>query len=353
MKPNDTFRFAGRTLAPGRPVFIAAEIGINHNGSERLARRMIDAAVRCGVDGVKFQTFSTERLVSGQAQKAAYQKANVKGGSDQYGWLKPLELDEASHRRLKAYAEGKGLVFFSTPFDAGCVPLLERLRVPVYKIASGNVTDEPLLRRVGRTGKPVILSVGMSTEEEVRDALGWLKKAGSGPVMLLHCTSNYPTAHENIHLKTLEVLRETFRLPVGFSDHSTDNYASFASVTLGACFIERHFTLDRSLAGADHKASLEPEQLADLVKGVRTVEKVLGEARKRILPCEREIKKALQKSLVAARPIRRGEVFRADMLSVKRPGTGLPPKEIGRVIGKKALRDIEFDQVITQALVGR
>ncbi|HOW28609.1 MAG TPA: N-acetylneuraminate synthase [Elusimicrobiota bacterium] len=351
MSTVNTYRVANHILGVGHPVFIVAEMGINHNGDMTLAHKMIDAAARCGVDAVKFQTFSTERLVSRIAQKAPYQKMNVKGGTDQYGWLKPLEMDRENHFRLQDYAQKKGLVFFSTPFDEGCVPLLEELKVPVYKIASGNVTDFPLLKQVGKTRKPVILSTGMSTLQEIREAVSTLKRSGTNQIILLHCTSNYPIAIEDTHLRMIATLQNTFKLPVGFSDHNTSNWASWASIPLGVCLIERHFTLNCNLPGADHKASLTPDMMEQLVLGVRQIEKALGHPRKTVLPTERAIKKALQKSIVAGRTISKGEILDESNLTVKRPGTGLHPKYIKKLVGKRAKCTISEDSLISLNMV--
>ena len=331
--------------------FIIAEIGVNHNGSMKLAKRLIDAAVDAGCDAVKFQTFKAENLVTKEAPKAKYQIKNTGASESQYQMLKRLELSAAGHRQLLAYCRKKKVEFMSTPFDEESVGFLDRLGMKTFKISSGEVTDRPLIRKIAATGRPVILSTGMSDTDDVRRAIGWIrsewKRLKVDPrLTLLHCVSNYPAEIRDMNLKAINTLKSGFGLPVGLSDHTIVTELSVAAVALGAEVIERHFTLDRDMPGPDHKASLEPGQFRSMVEAIRNVERALGDGIKKPAEREKEIRAMARKSLVAAREIKAGETLRAQDITVKRPGTGMPPESIGRILNRRALKGIKKDSLI-------
>lgn len=333
-------------------VFIIAEAGVNHNGDLDLARRLVDAAAEAGADAVKFQTFKAERLASHLAPRAEYQKENLgaDGAQDQVSMLRRLELDEAAHSELIACCRARGIEFMSTPFDHESIALLERLGIARYKIPSGEVNNLPYLRRIAALGKPVILSTGMCTMEEVHAAINALTSAGQDPrrLAILHCNSGYPTPDADVNLRAMQTLGRS--LPgvagVGYSDHTIGLEAAFAATALGAIIIEKHFTLDRSLPGPDHKISLLPHELTAMVTGIRRIETMLGSPDKRPTPSEIPNIAIARKSIVAARPIAAGEIFTEGNLTAKRPGTGLSPMLWDSVIGRPAPRNFEADELI-------
>ncbi len=344
-----TFKIAGRIIGEGAPCFIIAEAGVNHNGDIKLARKLIDVASRAGADAVKFQTFQAEELVTETAEKAEYQKETTGSKESQFEMIKKLELSDESFKELFTYSQKKGIMFLSTPFDKGSVDLLDRLGVPAFKVGSGEITNLPLLKHIAMKQKPVILSTGMSTLDEVTEAIKVLKKEGSGEIALLHCVSCYPASAEDTNLRAMETLRRTFKLPVGLSDHTTGIHIPVAAVALGACIIEKHFTLDRNLPGPDHRASLEPEELKQMVSAIRDVENALGNGIKRPAPGEEEIKRVARRSLVAKQDIPAGTIITGDVLDIKRPGTGIEPRLINLVIGKKAKKSFARGEIITHS----
>jgi len=287
------------------PCFIIAEAGVNHNGSVELAKKLIDAAKDAGADAVKFQTFKAESVVVKDAQKAEYQKETTGEGS-QYVMIKKLELAEEDFRELADYAEKKDIMFLSSPFDKDSVDLLHELDVPAFKVGSGEITNLPLLRYIAKKGKPIILSTGMSTLGEIEEALDVIRSEGVEDIILLHCVSNYPARIEDVNLRAMGTLKQAFKLPVGFSDHTLGITAPIAAVALGACVIEKHFTLDRNLPGPDHRASLEPDELKEMVKAIREVEKALGNGIKKPTKEEEKIKKVAGRSIVAKVDISKG-----------------------------------------------
>ncbi len=339
-------RIGARLVGPGQPCFIIAEAGVNHNGSLDLALKLIDAAVEAGADAVKFQTFRADRLVTKDAPKADYQKVGTPSSESQFDMLRALELSEDAHRALKARSEARGILFLSTPFDRQSADLLSALGVSAYKLPSGEITNLPLLSHVAAKGKPIILSTGMASLPEVNDAVGTLRAAGCDDMILLHCVSNYPASPADVNLRAMATMRDAFGLPVGYSDHTPGDEVSLAAVALGACVIEKHFTLDRNLPGPDHKASLEPHELEALVGRLRNVEASLGDGRKEPAPAEAATAAVARKSLVAARPIPAGTPISLDMLDAKRPGTGIPPSRSGEVAGRTAKVDIAEDAVL-------
>jgi N-acetylneuraminate synthase/N,N'-diacetyllegionaminate synthase len=333
-------------------VFIIAEAGVNHNGDLETAKRLVDAAVVAGADAVKFQTFVPEEVVTGSAEKAPYQKANMFGCREtQLDMIRRLALSKEDFRTLKAYCDRAGIMFLSTPFDYYSVDLLDELGVPLFKIPSGELVNDRFLRYVAARGKPLIISTGMATLGEVEEALGVVQDAGAREITLLHCTSAYPASYEEVNLRAIITLRHAFGLPVGYSDHTPGIEVAVAAVALGARVIEKHFTLSRSMEGPDHKASLEPDELAAMVRAIRNVERALGDGRKRPSPGEQDVMRAARRSLVAAVDIAAGELITSDKLAVKRPGTGISPKMWDVVVGRRARVDIPADTVITWEMI--
>jgi N-acetylneuraminate synthase len=336
------------TVGPGSPCFIVAEVGVNHNGDPGLAHALIDTAASARVDAVKFQSFSTEALVTRNALKAAYQIDATGDSNAQYAMLKALELNAEQHMELKAHCEKLGLVYLCTPYDPESVDMLDRMEVAAFKIASTDVSNTPLLRHVATKGRPVILSTGMSTIGEVEEAIGALCTAEpAGRIILLHCTSEYPAPTSEANLRAIRTMQHAFACPVGFSDHTAGVGASPWAVAVGACLIEKHLTLDRGMPGPDHRASLESSEFAALVCTVREVEEALGDGVKRPMPSETRNKRWMQKALVATRMIARGEHISADDLACKRPATGLSPSWLDRVVGRRAAADIPENAAVT------
>lgn len=352
--------------------FIIAEAGVNHNGDEELAYGLVDAAAEAGADAVKFQTFKAENLVTATADRADYQKRNTASSESQYEMLKQLELSEETQRSLKDYCQQKGITFLSSPFDLESLYfLVEDLRVDMLKLASGEITNGPLLLAAARSDLPLILSTGMSTIEDIERALSVIAFGLSQPsgnpskddlnqdwrhrgmrerlqqkVTLLHCTTEYPASPLSVNLRAMATMTDHFELPVGYSDHTQGIHISSAAAALGARIIEKHFTLDRDLPGPDHKASLVPTELRDLVNAVREISQALGDGKK--VPVESELGnlKVVRKSLVAAAPIGKGESFTASNLACKRPGTGRSPMEYWSLLGDRATRDYRKDELI-------
>ena len=336
-----------RLLGEGEPCFIIAEAGVNHNGNVDLAKKMIDAAKDAGADAVKFQAFRTEKVVTRYAEKTNYQKENTGQNESQYEMIRRLELREEEFIELCDYTKKKNIVFLSSAFDEESIDLLSNLGVPAFKVASGEITNFPLLRYMAEKKKPIILSTGMSTLGEIEDALEVIRQKGVEDIVLLHCVTSYPAKIEDANLRVIETLRQRFKLPVGFSDHTLGITIPIAAAALGAVLIEKHFTLDRTLPGPDHRASLEPDELKDMIKAIRDVEQALGDRIKKPTEDEERIKKIVRRSIVAKVEIPRGTVITENMLDFKRPGVGIEPKYLNEVIGKKARKDIKPDELIT------
>lgn len=342
----EQIKIAGRMVGPGAPCFVVAEAGVNHNGNFKLAKKMVEAAKRAGADAIKFQIFRSERMVARTAKKASYQRRATGGGS-QYDMLKKLELTEDEFRKLAAYAKRKSIIFLVSAFDEKSVDFLANIKVPAFKVPSGEITNFPLLEHIAEKEKPVILSTGMSAIGEVAEAISVLRSRGVKKIVLLHCVSEYPTRTEDINLRVMDTLRRKFRLPVGISDHTIGLTVPIAAVALGAVAVEKHFTLSRKLPGPDHGASLEPDELREMVVGIREVEKALGNGIKEPTKGEEVIKKTIRRSVVAKMNIAKGTVITEKMLDLKRPGTGLEPKHLKKVVGKKAAKDMTPDELIT------
>lgn len=328
-------------------VFIVAEAGVNHNGDTDMALRLIDVAAAAGCDAVKFQTFRAGALVSRHAQTAAYQKANG-GGESQLEMLKKFELPYDRHQQLKDHATNRGIMFFSTAFDMESIDMLRELDIPVWKIPSGEITNYPYLVRVAQMGKPVLLSTGMSTRAEVAEAVDVLTGHGTDRdrLCILHCNTEYPTPMQDVNLRTMAKLGEYFGTAFGYSDHTPGDTIAVAATALGARVLEKHFTLDCTLPGPDHRASLEPDELKAMVAAVRNIEQALGDETKQPSPSEEKNKIIARKSLVAARPIRAGERFTPENVTAKRPANGLSPMRWMDVLGRTASRDFAEEELI-------
>lgn len=327
-------------------IFIIAEAGVNHNGDVQTAKKLIDVAAKAGADAVKFQTFRTENLVCRNAEKAAYQMETTSAEESQFDMLKKLELTPDMHRELIDFCHEKNIMFLSTPFDLDSLYYLVDCGLAVIKIPSGEITNYPLLREAGRSGKRIILSSGMSTIDEVREAVAVLKENGSTDITVLHCNTEYPTPFGDVNLRAMQTIREETGASVGYSDHTPGIEAAVAAAALGATVIEKHFTLDRNMKGPDHKASLEPDELTEMVRAVRHIEQALGDGEKKPSASEKKNMAVARKSLVAKCPIKGGEMFTEENLTAKRPGTGLSPMLWNQVIGQKAKRDFAADEMI-------
>ena len=322
-------------------VLIVAEAGVNHNGDMALARKLIDVAAQSGADLVKFQTFRADQLVTPQAGKADYQARNTDARESQLAMLRRLELSPEMHEALIRHCQASGIGFFSTGFDPDSVDLLARLGLERFKIPSGEITNLPYLRHVGRYAKDIILSTGMATLGEIESALEVLEQSGTalGRITVLHCTTNYPTPMIDVNLRAMLSIRDAFGVAVGYSDHTSGFEVAIAAVALGATVIEKHFTLDRDLPGPDQKASLEPGELRTMVAAIRNVEQALGDGVKRLTAGEVRNRRVVRRSLVAACAIRGGDAFSESNVAIKRPGTGMSPMRWDEVMGRKAPRD--------------
>lgn len=329
-------------------VIIIAEAGVNHNGSIKLAKKMIDKAKEAGADYVKFQTFVPEKLVSQFAEKAEYQKRETGSSESQLEMLKKLALTQEDFVELKAYCEKRQIGFLSTPFDMESIGFLEGLDMDFWKIPSGEITNLPYLEAIGKTGRKVVMSTGMCEMKEIQEAIQVLEASGAGDITILHCNTEYPTPVEDVNLLAMKQMADVFHKSIGYSDHTIGIEIPVAAAALGAVVIEKHFTLDCNMEGPDHKASLEPEALKKMVEQIRLVEQALGDGIK--VPSESEKKNisVVRKSIVAAVPIQKGERYTEQNLTVKRPGTGISPMKWHEMIGKTAPRPYEKDEMIEE-----
>lgn len=328
-------------------ILIIAEAGVNHNGSLERAKEMALAAKKAGADIVKYQMAVPEQVVSRFAEKADYQKQQTGSEESQLEMIKKIHFGFEEHRQLKEYCDEIGIRYLSTPFDLDSIDFLATLDMSVWKIPSGEITNLPYLEKVAALKKPLILSTGMSMLSEIEDALAVLEENGCEDVTLLHCNTEYPTPMEDVNLLAMRDLEEQFALPVGFSDHTLGIEADIAAAALGACVIEKHFTLDKTLEGPDHQASLEPDELEAMVRAIRNIEKALGTGEKHVTPSEAKNRPIARKSIVAKRAIKKGEVFTAENLTTKRPGDGISPMRWYDVLGKEASRDFAEDEKIS------
>lgn len=333
-----------KKIGDNQPVFIIAEAGINHNGDIKIAKRMIDSAVETRVNAIKFQTFKTERFLS----KNIVEPKHMKSRESLFETIRKLELSEEDHYELSGYCKQKGIIFMSTPMDDKSVDLLDDIGVPVFKVASCDLDNLPLLKYIARKGKPILLSTGMGTISEVGEAVEVIKSNENENIILLHCVSVYPPKVEDVNLKAMETLKNAFKFPVGYSDHTIGINVPLAAVAMGAKAIEKHFTLDKKMKGPDHAVSADPDELKSLISGIRDIEKAFGVGIKVPSEDEIEMKKSFRKSIVASTDIRKGETITDEKLSIKRPGTGISPKYFNFIVGKKAKRDINKDDLINK-----
>ena len=337
---------ARRRIGAGYPCLIIAEAGVNHNGDIQLAKRLVDVAAEAGADAVKFQTFKADQVVSAAAPKAEYQLQTTDASESQLEMLRRLELSPKAHRELQTYCRERGVLFMSTPFDEESADFLEELDVPVFKIASAEITNWPFLEYVARKRKPIVLSTGMSYLSEVDEAVRVIRKAGCDQLILLHCVSNYPTDPVDANLRAIQTMATSFQVPVGYSDHTFGIEVALAAVALGACMIEKHFTLDRNLPGPDHRASLEPTELKSFIRAIRNVERALGDGVKQPMDSELVNRPIARRSIVAQCRIPKGAVVTHDMIAIKRPGTGIEPRFYDRIVGKRVQLDVEEDEIL-------
>jgi N-acetylneuraminate synthase/N,N'-diacetyllegionaminate synthase len=340
---NQDLEFCGKLLGPGHPTFVVAEIGFNHNGDLELAKRMIESAAKNGADAVKLQTFVASEMISNTL--LADDPDHPGNEIPFYEFFQRYELSHEDYKILIAHARTLNISLFSTPFDNASLDMLVELGVPALKIASPDLTYTPFLERMAETGLPVVLSTGMGDEREIAQALEALSKAKS--VILLHCVSNYPSQYEEMNLRCLAGLRQRFKLPVGLSDHTLDNMSAIVAASLGAVMIEKHFTLDRKMPGVDQSISMQPEDLRKLKSDLLNVTKILGEGKKQIQESEIPVRQSARRSLVARVDIPKGTPLQPDMLACKRPGTGIPPTELGGVLGKSLKVPASAEQVLT------
>lgn len=345
--PRSEIWIEGRPIGQGQPCFVIAEAGVNHNGDVALARELVHAAKECGADAVKFQTFKAERVVTQHAPKAAYQLNVTDPGESQLDMLKKLELSEAAHEEMLRLARSLGLVFLSTPYGSDDASMLDRLGLPAFKVASGQIVELSFLEFVARLGKPIILSTGMSSLEEVTQAVATIRNSGNGQVILLQATTNYPASPDEANLLAMDTMARTCSVNVGYSDHTPGIAVALAAVARGACVIEKHFTLDRSLPGPDQRCSADPAEFAALIRGIRQVEAALGDGSKRPSVSERSNVTGMRRSIVTAVDIPRGRTLTPEMLSFKRPGTGISPARLDEVVGRKSAVIIPRDTLLS------
>ncbi len=344
---KDIFQIGRKTVGCGHPAFITAEIGLNHDGDPKLARQLVQAAADAGIDGVKFQVFRADSFISGDIAKAKHQRTSLTSDESLFEMWKRLELPSAELESLSEYARQLGVVFHASPFDQGSVEFLVRLGVPVLKIASGEVTNLPLIRRIAEAMKPIIMSVGMASLGEIEAALDVIRSTGNDEVVLMHCVANYPAELVDTHLRRIPKLRQVFGLPVGYSDHTISPWPCLAAVALGATFIEKHFTLNKKQPGTDHALSADTAEMKTIVQGIRVVEAAMGDERLSLLETEREGRILFRRGLVASQAIASGTVITADMINAKRPATGLEPEHFDLVVGRRARRDLANGASIT------
>jgi N,N'-diacetyllegionaminate synthase len=342
----------GSLVGAGQPCFIIAEAGVNHNGDLAMAMELVDVAADCGADAIKFQTFKAENLVTAEAPKADYQLEVTDPNESWLTMLERLELSPDAHRQLMQACQSRNIQFISTPFEEDSADLLEELGVHAFKIPSGEISNLPFLEYVGRKGKPVILSTGMAFLGEVESAILTLENAGSKDIAVLHCVSNYPADPADVNLRTMKTMARAFEAPVGYSDHTLGAEVTLAAVAMGACIVEKHFTLDRNLEGPDHQASLDPDELREMVQGIRKVEKAMGSSRKRPTANEMPTLKAARKSLVARCDLKAGSVLTKDCIAIKRPGTGYAPAKLPELVGRTLVRDVSVGTVFSAEMLG-
>lgn len=337
---------SGDGIGKGHRCFIIAEAGVNHNGSRDIAFQMVDAAARAGANAIKFQTFNPTSVVSVEAPKAKYQERTTGKGQSQLEMLHGLALSADDHGSLVQYCRQKGVMFLSTPFDKESIELLAKYDPPLLKVASGEITNSPFLELLGAQHKPVVLSTGMSYLAEVEEAVRVLESAGCSDIILLHCVSSYPADPESANLRAMKSMRSAFQRPVGFSDHTPGIEIPLAAAALGACVIEKHFTLNKAMRGPDHAMSLDPVELRSLVDGIRLVEKAMGDGIKRPTEQEEDVRRVARRSVVTSKALDKGTVVERDLVEFKRPGHGFPPSRVSELIGRRLRNPMNADAVI-------
>lgn len=345
-----TIKISNKLVGENQPTFIIAEAGVNHNGKLEQAKRLVDVAVEAGSDAVKFQTFKSEGVVTAGLNSADYAKKNIGKDVGQLEMIKSLELNYKDFVSLKNYCDKKEIIFLSTPHSFDAIDFLEDL-VPAYKFGSGDITNIPALRHAAKKGKPIILGTGMSTLDEVGYAINAIKSEGNEQIIALHCTTNYPCPLEDVNLSAMITIQRELDCFVGYSDHTLGLSVPIIATAMGAAVIEKHFTIDKSLPGPDHKASLEPDELKSMIKEIRKTEKVLGSFDKKPTKSEKKIMNLVRKSIVTKKDIEKGSIVSEDMIVIKRPGTGLNPSDLDKIIGKKARRYIAKDEILQLNMV--
>jgi N-acetylneuraminate synthase/N,N'-diacetyllegionaminate synthase len=346
----NNFNIDGRIVGDNSKCYIIAEAGVNHNGDIDLAKELISEARRNDADAIKFQTFYAKDLILENTAKANYQKSNENDRETQYQMIKNLELNQENFIELYEYSRKKNISFLSSPFDIKSVDFLDSIGISAFKIPSGEITNIPLIEHASLKKRPIILSTGMSNLEEIRDAVTIIKK-NTEYLILLHCISSYPTKYDDVNLRAINTLRSEFNLPVGFSDHTIGIAVPIAAVAFGACIIEKHFTLNKNYKGPDHKISLEPEELREMIKSIRIVEKALGNGIKVPTNEEEEMKKIVRKSIVSKSDIPKGAIITKDLIDLKRPGTGIEPRYIKDIIGRKTIKEIKKNQLLSWDMI--
>lgn len=349
-RKKNKIEIAGKIIGENCPIFIIAEAGVNHNGRLDLALKLVDAAKKAGADAIKFQTFKAADVVTAQGKMADYQKKNIGKTEFQLEMLKKLELKEKFYKPIIKRCKEKNIIFLSTPHGGfGSVDFLQSLDVPAFKFGSGDLNNLPVLQYAAKFNKPIILGTGMATMKEVKEAVNCFRKTGNNKIIVLHCTTNYPCRFEEVNLRAMRTIMKKLNVLIGYSDHTSGIDVSIMAVTLGACIIEKHFTLDRNMPGPDHKTSIEPDELRKMIKQIRKVETILGSGVKK--PTENELLmiKTVRKSIVSLRDIKKGEKFTKDNIGIKRPGTGLEPKYYFKILGKIAKKDILKDTLVKKS----
>jgi N-acetylneuraminate synthase/N,N'-diacetyllegionaminate synthase len=343
-------KIGNKSIGKNSPVFIIAEAGVNHNGKLDLAKKLVDAAVDAGADAVKFQTFKTEGVVTSKIKIADYAKKNIGMDEKQINMIKNLELQYGDFKILKEYCDKKGIIFLSTPHSFDAIDFLEDL-LPAYKFGSGDITNIPALKYAAKKNKPIILGTGMSTLKEVKFAVDSIKSENNKQIITLHCTTNYPCPLEEVNLNSMLTMQKELDCLVGYSDHTAGTMVPIIATALGAVVIEKHITTDKNLPGPDHKASLEPDELKTMITEIRNVEKALGSFDKKPTESEKKIMKIVRKSIVAKQDIKKGSIIKKNMLIIKRPGTGLKPMDLDKIIGKKIKKHIAKDEILQLGMV--
>lgn len=340
-------RIGNKKIGPNYPTFIIAEAGVNHNGNFKLAMKMIDAAKKAGADAIKFQTFKAENLVTFDAEKAEYQKSTDRAKS-QFEMLKNLELSDEEFFKLKKYCDRKKIIFISSPFDMQSFKILKNIGLSAVKVASGEITNFPFLESAAKTKKPILLSTGMSKIFEIKEAVKFIQKYNS-KIILLHCITNYPTEDIDANLNVIDAFSKNFNCIIGYSDHTKGILAPVAAVSKGVKVIEKHFTLDKKLEGPDHSSSLEPSELQEMIQNIRIIELMLGNGIRKPNKNEKNVSKVARKSIIAHKDIKKGKIIKKSDVIIKRPGTGIEPKYLSKIIGKKARKNIKKDKMIRKS----